>query len=379
MNESDGNAKILRFFWGLIPWLVVVLVLAFILIMVGRIMEKKATLAEAKQEAMKKELDPVRIIVLPLKPHQLVDKIDLPAEVEPYEDLWVKAEVRGQVVKVMVEEGQRIEKGQVLVQLDDRDYRARLARIDANHRLAKLEYDRFAALVKKKFTSKSQLDDIEARLSDLKAQRDEAKLALSRTRITAPISGRLNEVKAMTGEVLAVDDSVAQILQIDQVKVSVGVPESDVAAVFDLKEADVVIDALDGLRVKGRKAFLSRQPKTLARLYNLELMISNPTGRILPGMFARVELVKKVFEQSLAVPLYAVISQSDEHIVFVERDGRAEKREVELGVLVGWQVQVTSGLQAGERVIVVGHRFLDDGQPVEVIKTVSDPSEILSL
>ncbi len=96
-------------------------------------------------------------------------------------------------------------------------------------------------------------------------------------------------------------------------------------------------------------------------------------------MFARVELVKKVFEQSLAVPLYAVISQSDEHIVFVERDGRAEKREVELGVLVGWQVQVTSGLQAGERVIVVGHRFLDDGQPVEVIKTVSDPSEILSL
>ena len=96
-------------------------------------------------------------------------------------------------------------------------------------------------------------------------------------------------------------------------------------------------------------------------------------------MFARVELVKQVFEEALAVPLYAIISQGEEHFVYVEKDGRAEKRSVELGTLAGWNVQVTSGLAPDEKVIVVGHRFLDHGQTVEVIKNVRDPREILNL
>ena len=115
----------------------------------------------------------------------------------------------------------------------------------------------------------------------------------------------------------------------------------------------------------------------MARLYDLELMVPNPDGRILPGMFARVELVKRVFNPALAIPLYGVITQGDERFVFIEKVGQARRRNIELGMLFGWEVQVTSGLAAGERVIVVGHRFLDSGQPVEVIKNVSNAQEIL--
>jgi len=326
---------------------------------------------------MKKEVPAVKVITLTLEPRRLVDKINLPAEVEPYDEVWVKAEVSGQVVEVLVKEGQPVKRGQALVQLDDRDYRSRLARIEANYKLAKLNYDRTEALVKKKITAPTKLDEIEAQLKDLGAQRKEARLALSRTRITSPLSSLLNRIEAKEGDYLAVGDPVAQILEIDQVKVTVGVPESDVAAIFDLEEADVIIEALGKRRVKGKKVFLSRQPRSLARLFDLELRVPNPDGRILPGMFARVELVKQVFEQALAVPLYAVITQGDEPFVFVEEGGRAEKRSVKLGVLVGWEVQISSGLKPGEKVIVVGHRLVDDGQPVEVIKSVSNSSEIL--
>ncbi|MBW1713022.1 MAG: efflux RND transporter periplasmic adaptor subunit, partial [Deltaproteobacteria bacterium] len=179
------------------------------------------------------------------------------------------------------------------------------------------------------------------------------------------------------GDFLSVGKPVAQILQIDQVKVKVGVPESDVAAVFDLQTAEVVIDALGGLRVEGRKTFLSRQPRTLARLYDLELKIDNPDGRILPGMFVRVELVKRVFTGALVVPLYAVIVMDNQQVVFVEKENKVFRRPVKLGVLEGWQVQVTQGLRPQEKVVVVGHRFLEDGQTVEVLKTVQDPKEIL--
>ena len=379
MSKSNTKGKILRFIWAIIPWLMVALIVVFIVNMGGRIKEKQTRLEEAKKAAIKKQVPAVRVITLTLKPRQLEDKINLPAQVEPYRDVWVKAEVPGQVVKVFVEEGQTLKKGQVLVKLDDRDYRWRVARIEANYELAKLNHDRTSALVKKKIAAATKLDEIEALLKDLAAQRKEARLALSRTRITSPICCLLNELKAKEGDFVSVADPVAQILQLDQVKVTVGVPESDVAAIFDLDEAEVLIEALGKRRVRGRKVFLSRQPRTLARLYDLELVVPNPDRRILPGMFARVELVKKVFNQALAIPLYGVITQGNERFVYIEKDGRAKKRDVKLGALVGWQVHITSGLNAGDRVIVVGHRLLDDGQQVEVIKNVIDPSEILKL
>jgi membrane fusion protein (multidrug efflux system) len=106
-------------------------------------------------------------------------------------------------------------------------------------------------------------------------------------------------------------------------------------------------------------------------------MLDNPDGRILPGMFARVELVKEVYPQALVIPLYAVIAQGEQHCVFVENGGLAKKRFIQLGALEGWQVQVVKGLSPQEKVIVVGHRLLEEGQPVEVLKTVHDPREII--
>jgi len=377
MKKSDSKTKILRFIWGSAPWLTVMLILAFIVIMGVQINKEKARLAEAKKAAMKNEIPAVKVITLTLKPHRLVDKISLPAEVEPYQDLLVKAEVHGQVVKVLIKEGQTVKKGQTLIQLDDRDYRMRLARVDAKYRQAKLDHDRTTALVKKKIAAVTDLDEAEAQLKDLTVQHSEAQLALSRSKIISPIRGRVNEIKAEQGNFVAVGDPVAQVLQFDQVKVTVGVPESDVAFVFDLNEADVIIDALNKRKVKGKKVFLSRQPASLARLFELELRVPNPDGHILPGMFARVELIKQIFNQALAVPLYAIITQGDDRFVYIEKNGHAERRNVELGPLIEWQVQVTSGLRDGEKVIVVGQRFLNDGQAVEVIKDVSDPGEIL--
>ncbi|MFC1533673.1 efflux RND transporter periplasmic adaptor subunit [Thermodesulfobacteriota bacterium] len=377
--EPKRRSRILRFFWGLFPWLIVFIIFAYVFDMYGKIKDEKTRLEEARKAAIKDEVPAVRVITLNLEPKKLEDKINLPAIVEPHEDLWVKSNVPGQVVNVLVKEGQVIEKGQVLVEFDDRDFISRLERIEANYELAILDHDRMSELAKKRIAAKTDVDKIEARLKDLAAQLKEAKLGLSRTKITAPISGRLNEIKAKIGDRMGVDKPVAQILQYEEVKVTVGIPESDVAAIFDLKEADVIIEALGKRRVKGKKAFLSRQPRTLARLYDLELVVRNPDGRILPGMFARVELVKKVVKRALVIPIYAVITKGDESFVYVEKETRAEKRFIKLGILSGWQIQVKSGLEPGEKVIVVGHRLLDDGQSVEVIKTVSDPREILDL
>ena len=379
MNQTTGKAKLLRRIWGLFPWAIVLCVAFFIFSLYQDIQTERSRLEKAKQEAIRKDTPSVRVITLTAIPRRLEDTIKLPGYVEPAEELWVKTEVSGQVVQILTKEGAQVTRGQVLAKLDDRDYRSRLARIEANHRLAKLEYDRIYSLDKKKITAASRLDEIEARLNDVSAQQDEAELALSRTRIMAPIEGQVNEIIARQGSFLGVGDPVAQILRLSDVKVTVGIPESDVAFFLDLNEATVIIDALEKRRVTGKKVFLSRQPRNLARLFDLELEIPNTDGHILPGMFARVELIRAVHEKALVIPLYAVINQGDEQFVYIENDGSAKKTPVVLGQLVDWQVHITSGISANDKVIVVGHRLLNDGQPIEVIKNVSDVREILAL
>jgi membrane fusion protein (multidrug efflux system) len=378
MNEvkTDKKTRILRYIWTTFPWFIVIIFVLSLLILAGKIIEKIERVKAEKRAATRQEVS-VQVITLTVKPAQLEERLNLPATVESFENLWVKSEASGQVTNILVQEGQIVQKGQILMELDSRDYMTSLERIEANHRLVTIEYKRITELFNRNIAAASEVDRLEAQLKDLEAQLKAAKLALERTRITAPITGRLNEIETKIGDWMSIDKPVAQILQIGEVKVTVGIPESDVSAVTDLKEADIIIEALDKLRLKGRKLFLSRQPSDMARLYNLELIVDNPDGRILPGMFARVEIVKKRFEGTLAVPLYAVISQDNENFVYLEKNNKAEKRPVELGILEGWMIQVKSGLEVGDNVIIVGHRQVDEGQTVQVIKNVTDPAEIL--
>jgi len=379
MNQITLKSKLLRLIWGIFPWVIVLCFILFILQTCQNIQEKKTKLEKAKQEAIKKDVSPVKVITLTVQPKRLEDKIRLPGYVEPTEDLWVKSEVSGQVVQILAKEGQHIRKGQVIAQLDDRDYRSRLARIKANYKLAKLEYDRIYSLEQKKITPANQLDEIEARLKDVSAQLNEAKLALSRTTIVAPMEGRVNEIIAKQGDFFGVGDPVAQILSVKSVKVTVGIPESDAASFLQLETAAIHIAALGDKRLVGKKVFMSSQPRNLARLYDLELEIPNTDGQILPGMFASVELLKQVYDAALVVPLYAVINHGEEQFVYIEQKGLAKKMAVEVGLLVDWQVHITSGLRANDPVIVVGHRLLNDGQPVDVVNNVVNVAEILAL
>jgi len=379
MISSGLKTKLLHIVWSIFPWLLVAGIVAFLFFLGERIQHEKVRLEKAKQAAIKIDTVPVSVITLTLAPIRLEDKINLPGYVDPYEELWVKAEVGGQIVNIPVKEGQIVEKGQILVELDDRDYRSRLSRVEAAYDLAKLDYDRIASLDRKGITAANRMDEASARYKDVAAQRDEARLALERTRIAAPISGRIDNLAAKQGDFIQPGVEIAQILQVDDVKIKVGIPESDVASLLNLESSEVVIEALGKRRVRGKKVFLSRQPRNLARLFDLELMVPNPDGQILPGMFARVELVKDVYEDALVIPLYAVINQGDQRFVFVENNGQAEKRQVTVGMLVDWQIQVVSGIEPGDRLVIVGHRLLDEGQVVDVVQNVSDPKEILAL
>lgn len=377
IQPRTTRGRVVKRIWGALPSLFVIVFLVFIFGLFVGIKAEQERLEAKKMATRKKERPPVNIVVQEIIPTPIRERINLPGMVEAWVDLGLLAEVRGVVVEVLLEEGDSVTKGDVIALLDTRDYDYALSEARAAYGLAISNNNRLKALYDRELIPKSDLDNAEANVETLRAQMENARLQLDRCRIRSPISGVVNRLDAEEGLFLSVGDPVAEILKIDSVKVSVGIPESDVDAVRQLNTFEITVDALSGKTIRAEKHFLSVAPDSLAQLYRLELSLDNRSGELLPGMFARVEIVKREVPDAISIPIYAVISRNDAHFVYVDQGGAAHATEVELGILEGWRIQVTRGLHAGDRVIVVGQRNVDEGQGLNVVRTVRDPGELL--
>ena len=108
----------------------------------------------------------------------------------------------------------------------------------------------------------------------------------------------------------------------------------------------------------------------ITHTFDAEIAIDNPDGCLKPGMIARASLVRKQYPDAIAVPIFSTALINDKRYAFVEQDGKAELRQIEVGVIQGSSIHVTSGLQAGDRVIIVGQRDARPGEPVNVTETI---------
>lgn len=358
------------------PYLLLALVVVAVILLVMRILSETKILAAEKSAALRESVPPVNVVALELRATTIEDRLQLPGTLKPWTTLKIAAEIPGKVVRMHVREGDTVAAGDLLAQLDDREHRNQHRSAQAAHETARTTVKRLEQLLAKNATTQARLDDARSQLSAARAAMDNAALSVERCAIRAAIAGTINRLPVEIGHFLNKGDPVAELLQIDRLKVSVGIPESDVDAVRRLNRFEVTIDALAGRRFEARRHYLSKTTDPAARLYDLELALDNPRGEILPDMFARVDIVKKRVTDGIAVPLYAVISRQDGHVVYVVEDGAARARSVVLGTLDGWQCEVREGLAAGERVIVVGQRNVNDGQAVKVVRQVTDPAEI---
>jgi RND family efflux transporter MFP subunit len=365
-----------RRLWGFIPWLFLLLLICIVALMAMRIGEKQTALKVEKARLLKKERPAINVVTLKIVPSPIHDRIRLPGEVTPWVKLDILAEVRGRIVSKKVKEGQTVGKGALIAVIDSRDFDNILVQTRAEYDAAQKTLKRLNGLLAEKLATQAQLDNAKARVDGLKAAMSMAELNAKRCRIRASAAGIVNRLDAEPGRFINPGDPVAEVLRLDRVKVKVGIPESDVSAVRHINQFDIQIDALDGRIFKGTTHFFSRTADPLARLYDLYIRVDNPDGEILPDMFVRVDILKKVIPDALVIPLYASLSQSDTHIVYVVKDGVAESRSISLGIQEGWLIHVVKGLSAGEEVIVVGQRSVHDGDLVNVVRQVQTPGEI---
>lgn len=370
------RGKFVYFIWNNLPRFVLVAMVALIFVLKGVISDESKTIATEKANEIKAEKPPVNTVTLLLSPTTITDRINLPGAIEPWTRLRLMAKIGGSIEEVLVTEGDHVKKGDILARIEDVDYKIALDRAKAAYTLAKDDFERDKEIYKKGVIPTATLDFNRTKMQTSKADYDNATLMLSRTEITSPMDGVIRRLDAKIGLQLSVGDPIAEILDIDRVKAIIGIPESDVTAIRKLNTVDLTIQALNDKKVQAEKHFLSPAPETTARLYNLELKIDNPENEILPGMFVRADIIKKQLNNRISIPFYSVISRNDEQYVYIEQNGLAEKRNVSLGIMENWLVEVTKGLSTGEQLIVEGHRDVEDGQEIKIIKTMSDIGEM---
>lgn len=376
MQDKDIQQKRPRKLSRFLPLLVLLILIVLALGLGSRVNNEKSRLLEEKSNAVVQERPPVNVVVQEMAPALLRDRLNLPGMVEPWESLNILAEVRGMVEEVLVEEGDHVKQGDLIARLDTSDYENTINSTRASYNLALTNLKRLSGLHEQEIIAQAEYDSIKAEVASLEAHLAIAEMQLKRCYIRSSISGIVNVLPAQNGLYLAVGDPVATVLDIDRVKVIVGIPETDVDAVRKIDRFEVMIEALHEKKISGLKNFLAVAPESQAQVYRLELEVGNKSGEILPGMFARVEIIKNEFPEALTIPLYAVISRDNKHFVFLEEGNVAKLQEVSLGILDGWQIQITEGLAPGQRVIVVGQRSVDADQKLNVVKKVTHPAEI---
>jgi membrane fusion protein (multidrug efflux system) len=353
------------------PRFVLLLMAALIVVLVFAIKNKSESIAASKAEALSVEKPPVNTVTLLLAPTTIHDRINLPGSIKAWTELQLLAKTSGTVTELLVSEGDKVKEGDTIARIEEADYRIALDRSRAAYNQTKADFERNNSIHAKGMIPTSELEMCKTAMQTAKADLENAELQYSRCNILAPMDGVVKKLDAKIGLLLAVGDPIAEILNIDKVKAVIGIPESDVSAVRSLDTVALSIQALDGETILAKKHFLSPSPETVARLYQMELAIDNSDGRILPGMFVRADIIKKTVENTIAIPFYSVISRNDEQYVFVEKDGIAEKRQVNLGIMEKWLVEITDGLANGEHLVVEGHRDIEDKQQVRVVKTLT--------
>jgi RND family efflux transporter MFP subunit len=307
----------------------------------------------------------VPVVGVEVRLDTLVISVTAAAEAAPWRVSRVLAQVEGTVQQILVRENQRVQAGELLLGLDTVDLalevesaRAQLSQAEAQFRELTLFDDaiddpEIRAERERNARARSGLGQSEVALT-------QAEINLARTRVGAPFAGRVANVEISEGHRVRVGDELMTVVDIDPIRVEVQVLEAQVGYLQENRSAQVTFAAFPGETFVGRVASINPLIASESRTARVSVLIPNPNGRILPGMYARVSIEARRFPDRIIVPKSAILERDRRTMLFV-----FESRDGATG-LAKW-TYVTTGLENDSLVELVEtseHALLDPGQIV---------------
>ncbi len=326
--------------------------------------DNKISKAQSGDEAAGPRL--VQVSIEEVRPRPIRDILILPAETEAWEDVRVPSDTAGRVEWIGPREGDAVKQGDLLAKVDVSSRKAALDRAQAAFNLADDLYRRRVELHQKKLIAQEELDKSRTERILAEADLTQTRVEYQRGFIHSPVSGAVNHLFVDQGEFIGRGDPLADIVNVERIKVNVNVPEMDVQYLSRGQDALVRIDAFPEKQIPGLVDFVAYKADPATKTFHVKVLIENPDRTIRPGMIARVGFLRRVIPDALTAPLFALVDKSGERILYVEEDGVVHARTVSLGVIEGDRIQIAEGLEVGDRLIVKGQKEVEEGMRVEV-------------
>jgi len=368
----------------------------------GQILPNSGTGSVEKTEAA-----PLSVKASAAQKSDLIIKLKSPGEAFTDKKIVMKAEVQGMVKNLNVREGKHVREGELLVELDDQEYRLKLEKQQALRlkylselflekqfaapekelssafleklNQAREDYEKTSELFQKGLLSKADFEkagkNYELILIESGRKKEEimavskgltqaeidvkmAQIELGKTKVLAPFSGIITDIKISTKEFLDRGRELFILVNISQIKVKAKVLESEVGKMKVGREVDLKFSAYPDKIFKGRveavSPIINPEDKTCA----VHITMANPAEEIKPGMHAEVEIASEIYKNRLLVPQEAVLVRGGRKLVFVVESGLAKWRYIEAGLENEDYVEILEGVKEGELVITEGHLTL---------------------
>lgn len=305
---------------------------------------------------------------------RLTDDAQAVGSLRSRQSVVLRPEVSGRVTRINFRDGERVRRGQLLVQLDDQLPQAQVKQAEAELSIARANHRRNQELVEQKFIAQRQVDESAANLQVAEAKLALARASLARLRIVAPFDGIAGIRSINIGDYLKDGADIVNIEDLEAIYLDFRLPERFQTKVQRGQPALVEIDALPGRRYAAVVQAIDPLVDANGRSIGIRGCIDNRHLQLRPGMFARVTAVFGSREQALVVPEEAIVPQAGRQFVYrlaigPDQDTRiAQRVEVKVGMRQPGRVEVTEGLQPGDVVVTAGQqRIQKDGTPVRVL------------
>jgi len=309
----------------------------------------------------------MQVVAVEAKLQPVTESLSLVGSIAANEFVEIKSETEGIVQEILFTEGQKVEKGQLLLKLDDTKFAAAVAEAESNFRLSEANFDRAKQLAKDKLISQSEYDQAAATFALNQATVELRKRQLKDTRILAPFAGVTGARMVSPGQVINKETILTLLVDLDPVKVEVNLPERYLQQVKVGQSLEFTVAAFPSEKFRGEVYFISPQINENLRTALVKAKIPNPDHKLRGGMFASLDLSLQVRDSAIVIPEPAIISNGDNFFVFVvDGESKAQMRPVQIGIRLAGKAEVTKGLTAKEKVIVEGVQKIGPGSPVKL-------------
>ena len=310
---------------------------------------------------------PVGVVTEPVRLRPLIDEIQALGTARANESVEIRPRITSLVTRILFEEGQIVEEGELLLELENSEIVAGLALAEAQLTESRSLYDRSKNLESTQAISASNLEELLAQVKVDEASVEAARARLDLTRIYAPFSGRVGLRRISPGSFVDTSTVITTLDDVRRIKLDFSVPETFLNVVstrMRIVARSIVFPDRD---FEGTVTSIDTRLDPVSRAVQVRAIVPNDEGYLKPGMFMTVDLQRDLGEVLLA-PEQAIVPEGSQQYVFVVSDGVVEKRTVTLGRRVPGYVVISDGLNEGESIITEGTQKVRDGSDVEIVE-----------